>query len=59
MNAGLLLWAMERGARSDAFGARRGVVKLTFLSVHLRNGIIGLSAKMGTPSCAWKTQDLK
>ena len=30
VNAGLLLWAMERGARSDAFGARRGVVKLTF-----------------------------
>jgi DNA-binding HxlR family transcriptional regulator len=30
MDAGLLLWAMERGAQSDAFGARRAVVKLTF-----------------------------
>jgi DNA-binding HxlR family transcriptional regulator len=30
VNASLLLWAMERGARPDAFGARRGVVKLTF-----------------------------
>jgi DNA-binding HxlR family transcriptional regulator len=30
INASLLLWAMERGARHDAFGARRGVVKLTF-----------------------------
>jgi DNA-binding HxlR family transcriptional regulator len=29
VDAGLLLWAMERGARPDAFGARRGVVKLT------------------------------
>ena len=29
INASLLLWAMERGARHDAFGARRGVVKLT------------------------------
>jgi DNA-binding HxlR family transcriptional regulator len=30
VNAGLLLWAMERGAQSDAFGSRRGVIKLTF-----------------------------
>jgi DNA-binding HxlR family transcriptional regulator len=30
LNAGLLLWAMERGARPDAFGERRGVVKVTF-----------------------------
>jgi DNA-binding HxlR family transcriptional regulator len=30
INASLLLWAMERGARHDAFGTRRGVVKLTF-----------------------------
>lgn len=29
LNAGLLLWAMERGARPDAFG-KRGVVKITF-----------------------------
>jgi DNA-binding HxlR family transcriptional regulator len=30
IDASLLLWAMERGARHDAFGARKGVVKLTF-----------------------------
>jgi len=30
MNAGLLLWAMERGALPDAFGDRRTVVKMTF-----------------------------
>jgi hypothetical protein len=30
IDASLLLWAMERGARHDAFGAKRGVVKLTF-----------------------------
>ena len=29
IDASLLLWAMERGARHDAFGARRGVVRLT------------------------------
>lgn len=28
-DASLLLWALERGARHDAFGVRRGVVKLT------------------------------
>lgn len=30
LDAGLLLWAMERGSRPDAFGASRSVVKLTF-----------------------------
>jgi len=30
LNAGLLLWAMERGARPDAFGERGGVIKITF-----------------------------
>lgn len=30
LDAGLLLWAMERGAHPDAFGARRSVVQLTF-----------------------------
>jgi DNA-binding HxlR family transcriptional regulator len=30
MDRSPLLWAMERGARHDAFGARRGVVKVTF-----------------------------
>jgi len=30
LDAGLLLWAMERGSHPDAFGARRSVVQLTF-----------------------------
>jgi DNA-binding HxlR family transcriptional regulator len=30
LDAGLLLWAMERGAHPDAFGAGRSVVQLTF-----------------------------
>lgn len=30
LDAGLLLWSMERGAQPDAFGARRSVVQLTF-----------------------------
>ena len=30
LNSGLLLWAMERGARADAFGERRSVIKITF-----------------------------
>jgi DNA-binding HxlR family transcriptional regulator len=30
LDAGLLLWAMERAAHSNAFGARRSVVQLTF-----------------------------
>jgi DNA-binding HxlR family transcriptional regulator len=30
LDAGLLLWAMERGARPNAFGPGRSVVKLTF-----------------------------
>lgn len=30
LNAGLLLWAMERGARPDAFGERGAVIKITF-----------------------------
>jgi DNA-binding HxlR family transcriptional regulator len=30
LNAGLLLWAMERAARPDAFGERGGVIKITF-----------------------------
>jgi DNA-binding HxlR family transcriptional regulator len=29
IDASLLLWAMQRGARHDAFGSKRGVVKLT------------------------------
>jgi DNA-binding HxlR family transcriptional regulator len=36
INASLLLWALERGARHDAFGARRGVVKLTFSDLPTR-----------------------
>lgn len=30
LDAGLLLWAMERGSRPDAFGTARSVVQLTF-----------------------------
>jgi DNA-binding HxlR family transcriptional regulator len=30
LNAGLLLWAMERGASPDAFGGKRAVIKITF-----------------------------
>jgi DNA-binding HxlR family transcriptional regulator len=30
LDAGLLLWAMERGSHPHAFGARRSVVQLTF-----------------------------
>ena len=30
MDASLLLWAMQRGAHHNAFGTRKGVVKLTF-----------------------------
>jgi DNA-binding HxlR family transcriptional regulator len=30
MNAGLLLWAMERAARPEAFRGRRGVIKISF-----------------------------
>ena len=30
LDAGLLLWAMERGSHPDAFGAGRSVVQLTF-----------------------------
>jgi DNA-binding HxlR family transcriptional regulator len=36
IDASLLLWAMERGARHDAFGARRGVVKLIFTDLPIR-----------------------
>ena len=36
IDASLLLWAMERGARHDAFGARRGVVKLIFTDQPIR-----------------------
>jgi DNA-binding HxlR family transcriptional regulator len=36
IDASLLLWAMERGAHHDAFGARRGVVKLTLTDRPLR-----------------------
>jgi DNA-binding HxlR family transcriptional regulator len=36
VDASLLLWAMQRGARSDAFGARRGVVKLTLSDQPIR-----------------------
>jgi DNA-binding HxlR family transcriptional regulator len=35
-NAGLLLWAMERGARAEAFGSRRAVIKLTFTDRPIR-----------------------
>lgn len=31
VDASLLLWALERGARSDAFGDRRVTIKLTFI----------------------------
>lgn len=30
LNAGLLLWAMERAAQPEAFGERRGVIKIIF-----------------------------
>jgi DNA-binding HxlR family transcriptional regulator len=36
LDASLLLWAMERGANHDAFGARRGVVRLTFSDQPIR-----------------------
>ena len=36
IDASLLLWAMERGARHDAFAPRRGVVKLTFSDQPIR-----------------------
>jgi len=36
IDASLLLWAMERGAKHDAFGIRRSTVRVTFSDLPLR-----------------------
>ena len=36
VDASLLLWALERGGRSDAFGDRRAIVKLSFSDQPMR-----------------------
>jgi DNA-binding HxlR family transcriptional regulator len=52
IDAGLLLWAMRRNARADAFGARRAVVKLTFSDQPVRRQHYWfISEKEGTQLC--------
>ena len=52
IDAGLLLWAMERGARSDAFGDRRAVLKVTFSDRPVRKRDYWyLTGKDGTQLC--------
>jgi DNA-binding HxlR family transcriptional regulator len=48
INASLLLWAMERGARHDAFGSRRGVVKLTLSDRPVRERHYWFVSEKGT-----------
>jgi DNA-binding HxlR family transcriptional regulator len=52
MDSGLLLWTIERGARSDAFGDRQTVLKLTFEDrpIHRRDYWY-VTGKNGTQLC--------
>jgi DNA-binding HxlR family transcriptional regulator len=52
VDASLLLWAMQRGAQSNAFSGRRGVVKLTLSDQPIRKRHYWfISEKGGTQLC--------